>query len=177
MTQLRTMYIDRLFKTGGFGLRAIKALTNLEFLSLIHANINDFDLMMFDSLTNLKELNLEGCCAITGEGFRKPLPRLVTFILNTCSISDSGLRSIACFSSVQSLFLMGCLQISDEGLSHLSSLTTLRLLSLAQTRVTNEGVRHLSSLTQLEDLVITNTSVRNLRALGLPRVQVVSRRE
>ncbi len=59
-------------------------------------------------------------------------------------------------------------EVSDVGLSHLSSLTNLTDLSLTSTPVSDAGLSHLSTLTNLKELYLMGTQVS---AAGVAQLQ------
>lgn len=74
-------------------------------------------------------------------------------------------------------------KVTDEGLAHLSGLTSLKKLNLSNTGVTDDGMPHLGQLTNLEQLVLTGTGIsdaglehlanlRRLRYLDLSSTRV-----
>ena len=73
--------------------------------------------------------------------------------------SDAGLAHLERFSDkLQGLWLRDT-QVTDEGLSRLTGLSNLRLLSLHGTRVTDSGMAHLAELPKLRLLDLAGTQV------------------
>ena len=58
-------------------------------------------------------------------------------------------------------------QVSDSGLKHLTPLTNLSGLHLAETRVGDAGIMHLQTLTHLAHLDLSRTRVTNAGLAGL----------
>jgi len=83
-----------------------------------------------------------------------------TFILDLdySNITDGGLKHLSSMTSLESLSLDEN-QITDEGLKHLSGLTTLKKLSIGGNQITDEGLTHLSGLTTLKELSIGGNQI------------------
>lgn len=81
-------------------------------------------------------------------------------ILNCLNVTDEGLERIVSLSKLRRLDLRGS-AITDRGLARLSNLKELRELSLRHTAITDDGLSHLGELTNLEWLSLSNTSVTN----------------
>ena len=60
--------------------------------------------------------------------------------------------------------------VTDEELAHVSGLTRLRMLSIAQAQVTDAGLSHLEGLTSLEKLQLWHTAVTLEGAGALKKV-------
>ena len=56
--------------------------------------------------------------------------------------------------NLEKLSINGCMQITDEGIGHLSTKTSLKTLLMAFTSVTDAGISKLRSLPRLENLSI-----------------------
>lgn len=92
-----------------------------------------------------------------------PVPK-VGFGLDLYSsgISDTGLKELARFDTLQSLnFYQG--RITDEGVSQLTALKNLKVLSLYNTSLTDAAIKELAKIKTLEYLDLGG---RNVRASG-----------
>jgi len=72
------------------------------------------------------------------------LKKLNALDLGYSNITDEGLKHISGLTSLQNLYLYEN-QITDEGLKHLSSLTSLQKLSLSVNRITDDGIKYIKS--------------------------------
>lgn len=114
------------------GYSAIALCTTLRFLDLSFTTVDDLSLISIASgLTNLKQLTIVKCEAVTNMG------------------------AVARFASLESLVLDHCSFVTDEGLDVLSrKCSRLTHLSLAFTRVTDAGLEYLSKCQMLRFLRI-----------------------
>jgi len=78
--------------------------------------------------------------------------------LNDTQVTDAGLEHLKSFTSLQELWLDDT-QVTDAGLEHLKGLTSLEILGLDNTQVTDEGLEHLKSFTSLQKLWLIDTQV------------------
>ena len=72
--------------------------------------------------------------------------------------TDEGLSHLRLLLSLRELFLDGT-QINDTGLAHLARLTNLTKLSLRRTAITDTGLAHLPALSNLRNLDLNDTGV------------------
>jgi hypothetical protein len=82
------------------------------------------------------------------------LSRLTQLDLRYTNVSDEGLKHLGSLSSVKTLCLSGT-RVSDVGLRHLSSLLLLEELDLRGTGVTEEALRELGRSTNLRALYLS----------------------
>ncbi|GBD35700.1 hypothetical protein HRbin36_00814 [bacterium HR36] len=82
-------------------------------------------------------------------------------------ISDAGLTHLATLTSLRGLDLTRT-AVTDAGLAHLAKLTNLRRLILARTQVKGAGLQHLRSLTALTELDLEGTAVNDEGLHQLP---------
>ena len=76
------------------------------------------------------------------------------------TIADDRLRIVSQFTHLEQLFMNG-VDVDDAELVHLQNSKSLKLLSLASTKVGDEGVRYLAKLKNLEYLDLNGTSTRD----------------
>src|SRR5436190_910060 len=75
------------------------------------------------------------------------------FISNCNQITNSGISHLSSLINLNTLILYNCYQITDLGISHLSSLINLNTLDLCNChQITYSGISHLSSLINLNSL-------------------------
>lgn len=80
-------------------------------------------------------------------------------LLDRCDVTDNDLVMVAQLQGIERLSVRAT-PISDNGLSHLASLQSLRGLDLSDmTRITDSGLSCLESLTQLEVLVLCDSNI------------------
>lgn len=111
-------------------------------------------------LQQLEELNLCNC-RITNRSLDKlySLQRLRKLSLNSCvEITDDGLRGLRSLTRLQSIELAGC-PVTDATINALASQTGLELLNLAGCSITDKGLEALLGLTELRDLRISRFNV------------------
>ena len=98
-------------------------------------------------------------------------------LLSSIEVTDDGLSHLSNLTALSYLDL-GYTWVTDDGLSHLSNLTALSHLDLYSTKVTDDGLSHLYNLTSLTNLDLGGTGVskagiQRLRDL-LPDCQISS---
>lgn len=135
LSHLRRLALDRSLNIS-FVLRALGHSPSLQELCLYESDATDDDLKMVEGLTNLRELNVNGCHQLT----------------------RAACQSIGCLANVERLWLMNT-QFDDAGLSHLANLSHLTLLDVRSCPITDAGMAHLGDLEQLKDLSLGHTQV------------------
>jgi hypothetical protein len=125
------------------GLRDLRRLKQIEFLSLTGPAVNDDHMEYLSTLKRLHSLWLEDT-DVTGDGLRHlaKLSDLDNLSLSRSAIDDNGMKSVGRLQHLRSLDLNGT-RITDLGLKELSNLTKLRLLRVLDTDVTANGIRRL----------------------------------
>ncbi|KAJ8277031.1 hypothetical protein GJAV_G00070700 [Gymnothorax javanicus] len=92
-------------------------------------------------------------------------------------VTDSGLAFLSRLSLLSELDLTDYTHVTDQGTTHLATMTRLKKLSLSNTMVTDEGLLPLRSLQDLLELCLDRTAVtsRGVAACvsGLPQLQVL----
>jgi hypothetical protein len=134
LTAVKKLYLGNSLVTDG-GLKNIKGLSHLNWLSLDKTNITD------DGLIHLKGLN-----------------NLNSLWLDETKITDVGMEHIKGLPTLEELSLEGT-QITDGGLRHLKELPNIQLLWLSNTKVANEGIKHLAGMKSLIKLWLTHSQV------------------
>jgi hypothetical protein len=132
------------------GLEHLKALTNLQSLSLKATDVTDAGMKHLGDLVNLGTLDLND----TGVGdagleHLKRLTKLQDLSLFNTNVTDSGLEHLKGMTSLQWLDLggssgpIGNVAVTDAGLEHLKGLTNLLHLGLWGTKVSAESANRL----------------------------------
>lgn len=100
------------------------------------------------------------------------------------SVTDSGLSFLSQLCLLSELDLTDYTQVTDQGVQQLSTMTSLKKLSLSNTQVTNAGLPSLQGLQELQELCLDRTAVTsrgvadlitrlpNLQVLGLASTRV-----
>ncbi len=134
------------------GMQHISYLSSLQLLLLDFCD--HIDISHLASLKNLQSLYF-GCTDITDEKVSQlsclSHLRLQTLALRWCDkVTNEGIRSITCLTSLRTLKMFNCRDADDEGIGHLGELSRLEKLHLLNfVRVTNEGIQEIRSLTCL----------------------------
>jgi hypothetical protein len=141
------------------GLEHLKALSQLQWLSLYRTRVTDAGLEHLKRLSQLQELDL-GNTQVTDAGLEhlKGLSQLRSLSLDGTPVTDAGLERLKRLSQLQELHLYGT-HVTNTGLEHLKGLSRLQRLFLASTHVTDAGLEHLKGLSQLQELDLRNTRV------------------
>jgi beta-lactamase regulating signal transducer with metallopeptidase domain len=95
------------------------------------------------------------------------LKQLKSLQLFNCWLTDEGLNRLSHLRSLVRLNLSGDLEITDDGMAHLGTITTLKNLSLANAAITDKGLSQLKPLTSLESLVLHNAPQAQVSDAGL----------
>jgi hypothetical protein len=97
--------------------------------------------------------------------------------LKRTRITDDGLQHLTGLTSLQELYLENT-RITDDGLKHLSDLTGLEILHLSGTHVSDDGLQHLSGLTSLRQLSLGGTHVSDdgvkMLQESLPECEIIA---
>lgn len=100
---------------------ALRDLTRLEKLSLIHCGVTEAGLAGIAELGNLKYLNLDHA-PITGTGFREcqgKFANLESCVLNDTQLTDDGLRHLAAAAPRMQMLYILATAVTDDGLDAL----------------------------------------------------------
>lgn len=76
-------------------------------------------------------------------------PNLLSLSIASNKITNAGLECLKSITLLRRLNFMGCKQIGDAGLAHLSGLTRLENLNLSACQITDAGLQHLSAFKHL----------------------------
>ncbi len=166
LTQLRQLDISSTFVSNE-GLEYLGRLTLLQALGLslnarllLHVHEN---LPALTGLRQLQRLDLSGSYSVgdaTLAALVEAFPLLQQLNLSSClNVGNEGLSHLVGLIELQVLDLYNCFRVSDEGIPYLLGLTKLRQLRLSGTQVGNAGLRHLAGLTNLRELSLSGTQV------------------
>ena len=148
LPKLRTLRLSQTAVTPE-GLHVLKNASALQKLELMGRQFNDKSLESLKDVRSLRELSMHGG-AVTDEGLKHlpDFPVLESFVVScrglpgqAIQFTDKGLESIA--KTKISRLHVSRAAITDAGLKHLETMTTLRSLTLRDTEVTTEGLESL----------------------------------
>lgn len=155
----------------GEGFKAIAGFTEIETL-LLPGEITDAGLVHLAKLSRLRELDLSrrpitdrGLAALTG---LQALEKLE--LSSNEGVTGSGLAALAGSAKLTSLDLSYCTGLTDEGLAGVAKLTQLTRLSLPP-QISDAGMKHLNSLTSLWDLTIRKAKITDAGIAAIPNLQ------
>ncbi len=150
--------------------------------------VQDFDLAALESLLNVEEVAIIGSSRLT-EGCLKhvvDLPNLRFLEINSTELvpigpprfrpGDSSLLIISKAKKLRQLTILGS-SITDAGLKHLGTMTTLESLDLSGSKITDAGLEHFKSLRNLELLNLDHTEISQKAATAfqraMPKVRMI----
>lgn len=166
---------------GDEGLAYLADSKSLEILDLESTEVTDAGLLQLAKLASLRELRVDGP-KIRGPGLAHlaKLPSLNRLVLRGSSpynkratdntFSNEALTYLENIKSLKDLDL-GWLPVTDDGLSHLSGLTSLEVLSIFQSKITDAGLVHLKSMPSLKKLQLGGTRVTDAGLAHLKEIK------
>lgn len=160
-----------LIEASDISLQPFSNLTTLKKLDVSYSPIRVSNLM---KLINLQYLNLTGIPLQSGQVLIN-LPRILLALtdlqginLKNCTISNLGLASLSNprhIITLKGLDLSGS-NITNEGVSHLTSLPALERLNLSGCQITDDSLHALSRLTNLQHLNLNYTYITDVAPLN-----------
>jgi hypothetical protein len=140
-------------------LEYLKALPNLQSLSLVGTEVTDIGLERLKGLNKLRSLNLAST-PVTGAGLKhlKGLTKLQSLVLAGSKVTDAGLEHLKALPNLVSLDLFST-AATDAGLEQLGELPNLQSLNLEYTEVTDAELERLKGLSKLQSLNLTATKM------------------
>ncbi|XP_034023049.1 uncharacterized protein si:ch73-173p19.1 isoform X1 [Thalassophryne amazonica] len=159
---------------------ALSELTNLQTLYLDGTEVTEVSLEKLATHPALSSLSLAGIPVVDGNHALQIISDLkltqLTLPGRHC-VTDSGLSFLSRLSLLSELDLKDYTQVTNQGVSQLSSLIRLKKLSLSNTQVTDAGLPPLRGLQELEELCLDRTAVTSRGAaeliVCLPHLQVL----
>ncbi|XP_002660968.3 uncharacterized protein si:ch73-173p19.1 [Danio rerio] len=159
---------------------ALAELKNLQTLHLDGTGVQENSLQCLASHPSLSALSLAGIPVADGNHTLEIIAglRLTQLTLpGRHSVTDSGLSFLSRQTLLLELDLTDYTQLTDHGITQLSSMTRLKKLSLSNTQVSDSGLQGLIRLKELQELCLDRTAVtsRGVAALitHLPHLQVM----
>jgi len=182
---LEEIYLNCCYHVTDQGWKQLASLKQLRKLSIRNCEVRDSSIQRLLTINQLKELRLDQCLLVTRIGLRlisslsqlekltfsynwhieanvyesfAKLRKLVDLDLRYTNVDDCVLEClIKAVPGLKSLTLRGCHNISDVGLTHLSSLSLLEELDVSEcSKVTVLGLCELTALITLKKLVINH---------------------
>ena len=86
------------------------------------------------------------------------------------NISAKGLQSLKHLKNLEELTLRGAKKVTNQALSQIAQLPSLRRLELQAHRITNSGLAHLARLTSLEELTLGSGPLTNAALAHLTKL-------
>lgn len=166
---------------------ALAELSSLQTLHLDGTGVTESSLNHLASHPALASLSLAGIPVADGNQALQIISGLKLTHLTLPgrhSVTDTGLSFLARLSLLVELDLTDYTQVTDQGVSQLSTMTRLKKLSLSNTQVTDAGLPSLRGLQELQELCLDRTAVTSrgvaelitclphLQVLGLASTQV-----
>ncbi|MHC4187339.1 MAG: M56 family metallopeptidase, partial [Planctomycetota bacterium] len=138
------------------GLAQLGKLSSLEELMLTGERMDDGGLVHLSALPNLRYLLLAGeTFSDAGMAYLNDVPSLrILHLGHLTQLTNAGLGHLANHGKVEYISFHWNRNITDEGLSALKGLKTLRKLDIGSAAVTDAGMVHFSEMTSLEHLVL-----------------------
>lgn len=139
------------------GCMQLARLSNLRHLCIGGRQVTDVELAHLATLSNLRQLDLPRCHAMTDAGIAhlKNLSLRSLNLSNCNALTDQGFVHVASISSLRELNVSTC-WISNTGLQHITTLNLLRLDLSYCNAITPAGLRYLESLQNLEQLDLSH---------------------
>jgi len=185
------------------GIAAVERMKSLEELDVMCPNLTDVGFARLCMCPSLKSLSINRCkvvdaglahlaklksleyfaidhAPVTGDGLAalRRCPSLRELALYFLDLDDRAISHIAAIRSLEKLRLYNIgVQITDETLNQLGSLTALKTLSIiaedaSQMRISDEGIAHLSRLANLEYIRLNHCE--NVTDKGLAHLEALA---
>lgn len=165
----RTLNLDmtRITDQGLMHLQALSSVRKVTFCTM-GGFITDEGLIHFQDMTHLEHLDFSGTRNIRGSGLKHLPQSLRVLSLNFASIDDVSVVHISKLSQLEELNLAETC-ITDEGLKNLGQLPLrhLRKLDIEGNNISDDGLRFLRGLPALEIIHIGDTQVTREGAKAL----------
>ncbi|MHC4725106.1 MAG: M56 family metallopeptidase, partial [Planctomycetota bacterium] len=153
LKSLKGLYFKK-NRVTNIGLAHLAKLSSLEELELAGEQIDDRGLVYLSKLPNLRYLLL------AGENFGddgmvniKDVPSLrILHLGHLPQLTDAGVANLSAPTGLENLSFHWNQNITDEGLSHLKEIKSLKKLDVGNATITDAGLTHLSDMKSLEHL-------------------------
>ncbi|MCH7958813.1 MAG: tetratricopeptide repeat protein [Candidatus Hydrogenedentes bacterium] len=148
--------------------------TALEVLDMSYTDIVDTDLYNIVDWSKLRSVDLSGCTGITDRGVARlaDAKGLEKLLLSGTGVTDQALTYLWGLDSLRELNLSNT-RISDNGLAPIISLPALETLSLADTPIEGAGLSYLRNLDSLRRLDLSRTQVTDSGLANLPTLSAM----
>ena len=156
-------------------LSKLKKFPEITILQLNGKDVSDQTLAVVSSLKQIRALRLGPICNVTALGVAdlKRLPHLEELRLESLSIGDDGLKSLAEFDSLKSVQLPA--NATVEGLKHVLGLKKVTKLSLAECKLIDDDLRWVAKMLSLTSIDLQSTAItgQGLRHLASSRINML----
>lgn len=147
---LKHLVLAKMQFTGG-GFQNLRSLPDLRILAIIAESLTDEDLAAVAQIEQLENLHIQSAQHVTDAGIRHiaGLRGLHALTISACpNVGDGGFERIAELPQLVRLTIRGDIRqgtarFTDDGMRHLESLESLRVLSLSNTEVSDDAVKRL----------------------------------
>ncbi|MGV3609001.1 MAG: leucine-rich repeat domain-containing protein [Planctomycetaceae bacterium] len=148
-------------RTTDEGLKHLRGNTRLTSVWLNGATATDRGLEHLSHCENLEEVFIDEPNTITSRGIGSlaSLEKLKCLWFTRSPLSADGLSALSSLTTLETLCLTG--PVAQEDLAYVSPLTSLRNLTLFNSELSGEGLRNLSTLKQLEDLKVSLSGLQD----------------
>jgi len=154
LTYLNLSSIVNIEDSGAIHLSKLVKLTSLYLLGFARITT----LSYLSALNNITFLDLSYCLHITDEGFSTIclLTNIRSLNISNTFLKEDGLLHLNSLCRIENLNITNCLKFTNIALGYISSLTSLKVLTMNLEReMTNEGIVHLCKL-DLIAIIIEN---------------------
>ncbi|MEL6108774.1 MAG: hypothetical protein AAFU85_22430 [Planctomycetota bacterium] len=159
LRQVRELYLAKTRITGR-SVSTIQGFGGLTKLRLASTEFDDDGVASIGSLTELVDLDVSECAAITDAAAKTfvKLPKLSKLNLYGTSLGDEAMDALGTARQITWLNVDKT-SVTDRGLVAIGNLDALTFLHLGSTVVTNAGLDSLQELKNLKKLIVTRTAV------------------
>ena len=156
---------------------SLSKLRNVQAFTINNIPVGDAQLEQIAKMPALESLSIAGeQRTITAKGFghlrqMSPLKRLWFYMGN---LPDEALSAVASLPNLEHLYLVE-VKLNDKQLKYLTGARKLTTLAVSNNQITDAGLKHVASLTSLASLTLINNS--GITGKGLPEIEKLTKLE